>query len=114
MSFITKDTVIVALYLICALAVTSIGVWTYNKIYDRGYSDAVVIAEKEKTALKAANDQAIFAAEKKLRDSVTTLTMEKEKLEDDIARLNHEAAEDPDAGAGGIKRSSVQRLNSVR
>lgn len=114
MSFLSKDTAIIALYVVIALAMTSVGVWTYNKIYDRGYSAAEVVAEKKKAALKAANELAISVAEQKLRESVTTLIMEKEKLEDDIARLNHEAAEDPDAGAGGIKRSSVQRLNSVR
>jgi hypothetical protein len=88
--------------------------WTYDRIYDHGYQAAAVVYEQKAIDQKAANDRAITAADKGLREDMAALALDKEKLENDVARLNAEAAKDPDAASGGVKRSSVQRLNAVR
>jgi hypothetical protein len=101
-------------YLIAAVAVAGVGYWIYDTIYDRGWDAHVVISEKEKAAQLAANNQAIAIAEKGLREDIALLLVDKEKLENDVARLDAEAAADPDAHSGGIKRDSVRRINTVR
>ncbi|MGV1754814.1 hypothetical protein [Agrobacterium sp. CG674] len=90
------------------------GIWVYNSIYDRGYTAASAHYEQVALDQKAANDLAIEKARELLSGSIRNLILEKEKLEDDVARLNAEAAADPDAAAGGVSAGSVQRLNTVR
>jgi hypothetical protein len=106
------------IYGAAAVAIVTGGTWIYytidSRAYDRGYQAAVVVKEKEALAQKAANDKAIAASEKGLREDVAAIILEKEKLEDDLARLDAESAEDPDADTGGIKRNGVQRINAVR
>ncbi len=88
--------------------------WTYNTIYDRGYAAASSKYEAEKKAMVKANQAAIASAEKGLREDLASLSAEKEKLNDENARLDVESAKDPDAHNGGIKRSGVQRVNAIR
>ncbi len=102
------------LYGAAALGAVALGLWAYNSIYDRGYQAASTVYERKALDQKAANDLAIQQAEDKLRGSIRMLIQEKEKLEDDYARLSSEAAQDPDAANGGIGVGSVQRINSVR
>jgi hypothetical protein len=97
-----------------AVAIVGAGIYAYNTIYDRGYSAAAVVYEKQAEDQLKANNFAIASAEKGLREDVAALILDKEKLEDEVARLNSEAGADPSAHAGGIKRSSVQRVNSIR
>ncbi|SOC90139.1 hypothetical protein SAMN05216358_0163 [Rhizobium sp. AN5] len=104
----------IAAYLVAALAVAGVGFWIYDTIYDRGYEAAVIVKDKEAADREAANNKVIAAAEKGLREDLATIILEKEKLEDEVARLNREAAQDPGAADGGIGLGSVQRLNSVR
>lgn len=101
-------------YALGALAVMSAGYFVYDAIYDRGYQAAVIVKDAEAKANEEANNKAIAASEKTLREDMAVLILEKEKLEDDLARLNAEAAADPDAATGGLKRSGVQRINAVR
>lgn len=103
-----------AAYLVAALAVTGVGFVVYDAVYDRGYDAASAVYQKEALDREAANNLAINQAQEALRGSIETLILEKEKLEDDIARLNREAAQDPGADDGALGLGSVQRLNSVR
>lgn len=107
----TVRAIIVALIV---LATGYAGYLVYDAVYDRGYAAGVAIMEKEMDAIRAANDRAVVNAEKGLREDVALLILEKEKLEDDVARLNREAAQDPDALSCGLGLGSVQRLNSIR
>ena len=104
----------IAAYAVAALAIVSVGYVVYDAIYDRGYEAAVVFKDAEAAAKQAANDKAIKHAEKTMREDLALIILEKEKLEDEVARLNREAAQDPGAADGGIGTGSVQRLNSVR
>lgn len=97
-----------------AVAAVAGAIFTYNAIYERGWDARGVVAEQEKEAMRKANDRAIAAAEKGLREDIAGLILEKKRLESENARLDAEADQDRAAGDGGIKRSSVQRLNAVR
>jgi hypothetical protein len=101
-------------YLVATLAITGAGFVAYDAIYSRGYDAASVVYQKEALDREAANNLGIKQAEASLRGSIETLILEKEKLEDEIARLNREAAQDPGADDGALGLGSVQRLNSVR
>lgn len=102
------------LYGVAALGAVALGLYAYNSIYDRGYESAAAVYEQQALDLKAANDLAIEKAKEVLNAEIITLNLEKERLEDDVSRLNAEAAQDPDGATGGIKRGGVQRLNAVR
>lgn len=104
----------IAAYLVAALAIVSVGYAIYDAIYDRGYEAAIVIKDAEAAAKQAANERAIEHAAKTMREDLALIILEKEKLEDEVARLNREAAQDPDALSCGISAGSVQRLNAVR
>lgn len=101
-------------YVVAALAIAGAAYWTYDTIWDRGWAAHVVVAEKEKEAMRLANEQAIAAAEKGLREDVAALLQEKEKLVHDLTVLSQEAAQDPDAHTGGVKRNGVRRINAIR
>lgn len=105
---------LIGVYVVAGVAIVAAGFWIYDTIYDRGYQAASVIYEQKQAAQKAANDKAIATAEKDMREDMQVLALQKEKLENEIDRLNAEAAADPDAANGGIKRGGVQRINSIR
>lgn len=102
------------LYGAAAMAAVAAGVWAYTSIYDRGYQAASVVYELKAASQKAANDRAIEKANAVLNTQVSNLIIEKERLEDEVSRLNIEASQDPDGSSGGLKRGSVQRLNAFR
>ena len=104
----------IAAYVIAALAITGAGYMVYDAIYDRGYDAASKVFEQKALDQKAANELAIKKAEDVLRGEIANLLKEKERLEDDVARLNQEAAQDPGASDDALGLGSVQRLNSVR
>ncbi|OCP21884.1 MULTISPECIES: hypothetical protein [unclassified Ensifer] len=97
-----------------AVAAVAGAIFTYHAIYERGWDARGVVAEQEKEAMRQANDRAIAAAEKGLREDIAGLVLEKKRLENENARLDAEADQDSDAGACGLNRNSVQRLNAVR
>lgn len=102
------------IYGAAALAAVAGGIWTYNTIYDRGYQAASVHFELQALDQEAANKLAIRKAEDMLRGDIAKLIQEKKDLEDEVARLNQEAAQDPGADDGALGAGSVQRLNSIR
>lgn len=102
------------IYLGVALSAVGCALWAYNIIYDRGYQAASTHYEQVMNEQKSANDRAIASAEKTMREDVEAIKLDKEKLENENARLNKEALEDPDARSCGIKRGGVQRINAVR
>ncbi|QNH71720.1 hypothetical protein V1VFAS_090 [Rhizobium phage V1VFA-S] len=97
-----------------AVLVVTAGAYAYNAIYDRGWDANEAVWVKKQADQVEANDRAIANATKELREDIAALVLQNGKLENDVARLNEEALKDPDAHSGGIKRSSVQRINSVR
>ncbi|QNG62658.1 hypothetical protein B1VFA_113 [Rhizobium phage B1VFA] len=97
-----------------AVLVVAAGTYAYHVIYDRGWDANEAAWVKKQADQVEANDRAIANATKELREDIAALVVENGKLENDVARLNAEALQDPDAHSGGIKRSSVQRINSVR
>ncbi|WP_276122581.1 hypothetical protein [Pararhizobium qamdonense] len=103
----------IALAAAALLAIAGAAYWIYDAIYDRGWDAHVIVSEKEKQAMRKANDQAIASAEKELREDLAVLLLEREKLENDLVRLASEAAQDPDANSGGIKRNGVRRINAI-
>ncbi|QIG75637.1 hypothetical protein EVC20_066 [Rhizobium phage RHph_Y2_17_1] len=102
------------LYTALAVGVVAGGIYAYHVIYDRGWDARDVIAEREKEDMRKANAFAVASAEKGLREDVAALIIEKERLENEVARLDAEADADPDAGDVGVKRNGVQRLNAIR
>ena len=104
----------IALVAVAALVLVGLGIKVCTSIYQRGWNDHVVVSEREKAAMKAANDQAIAIAEKELREDIAALVLEKEKLEHEVADLDRQADEDPAAHDGGIGPDSVRRLNAIR
>ncbi len=90
------------------------GSWVYNKIYDRGYEAASIKFKAEEAKMIKANQAAIASAEKDLREDIAKLSIDKEKLENESARLDVEADQDRAAHSCGIKRSGVRRLNAIR
>lgn len=111
---LTKLQIQIAACVVTALAITGVGYLIYDAIYDRGYQAAVLVKDAEAKAKEDANNKAIANAEKGLREDLALIILEKEKLEDEVARLNREAAQDPGADDGALGLGSVQRLNSVR
>jgi len=109
-----KSVIWLAATVIMVVAVISGGVFVYNRIYDRGYQAAKIEDEALMQRMKEANERAITAAEKALREDLANLKLEKDKLENEVKRLDDQADQDPHADTGGIKRSSVQRLNAIR
>ncbi|NKL08309.1 hypothetical protein GFL39_25915 [Rhizobium leguminosarum bv. viciae] len=101
-------------YAALAVLVVTAGAYAYNVVYDRGWDANEAVWLKKQADQVEANDRAIANATKELREDIAALVVENGKLENDVARLNEEALQDPDAHSGGIKRSSVQRINSVR
>ncbi|OWZ90488.1 hypothetical protein B9J07_28290 [Sinorhizobium sp. LM21] len=103
-------------WIVTAAVVAAVGVsiYAYNAVYERGYEAMRAVHEKALADQAAANNVVIAAAEKGLREDVALIILEKEKLEDEVARLSREAAQDPGAAECGIGSGSVQRLNSVR
>jgi hypothetical protein len=104
----------IAACVVAAVAITGVGYLIYDAIYDRGYQAAVLVKDAEAKAKEDANNKVIANAEKGLREDLALIILEKEKLEDEVARLNREAAQDPGAVDGALGLGSVQRLNSVR
>lgn len=102
------------IYGAAALAAVTGTYLVYDAIYDRGYRAAAAVYEQKILDQKAANDWAIEMADVLLRSQVSKLTIEKERLKDEVLRLNAEASQDPDGASGGLKRSSVRRLNAIR
>ncbi|WP_326894418.1 hypothetical protein U8P73_36675 (plasmid) [Rhizobium beringeri] len=96
------------------MLVVTASAYAYNVVYDRGWDANEAVWVKKQADQVEANDRAIANATKELREDIAALVVENGKLENDVARLNEEALQDPDAHSGGIKRSSVQRINSVR
>lgn len=94
--------------------VVAAGAIVYSHIYQRGYDAATVAAQAKLDQMQAANDRAIAAAEKTLREDVAELKLQKDNLENEVAKLDAEGAADPDANECGIGVGSVQRLNAVR
>lgn len=86
----------------------------YNAIYQRGFVAAEQIAEREKAALRRANELAIAAAETRLSRELVKIRNEKERLEDAIDRIEAEADADVDATRLGISAGSVRRIEAIR
>lgn len=111
---LTKLKIQIAACAVAALAIVGISYMIYDAIYDRGYQAAVLVKDAEAQSKLDANNKAIANAEKGLREDLALIILEKEKLEDEVARLNREAAQDPGAHDGALGLGSVQRLNAVR
>jgi len=103
-------------YVYTGLAVLAVvaGTYVYNVVFERGWNANDALWVKKQADQVQANDRAIANATKEMREDIAALVLENRKLEDDVARLNQEALQDPYAHSGGIKRSGVQRINSVR
>lgn len=94
------------------------GAVVYNEIYSRGYDAATAVAEKEKAKQKRANEEAISASSKVLRQQLDTLAFSNTQVENHVSELDtqadKEAAANPVADADGLSANSVRRLNAVR
>jgi len=113
LSLIPEPLRIYALLAMIVLTVIAGGV-VYSHIYQRGYDAAVIAHQVELKKMQDANDRALAAAEKVLREDLADLKLQKDKLQNEVAKLDADAAADPDAGSCGIGPRSVQRLNAVR
>jgi len=78
------------------------------------YRMGISAKQQEMDALRAANDRAIAAAEKDLREDLSLVITEKKRLENAYAELVEQAQNDARADACGISGDSVRRLRSLK
>ena len=108
-----SDRAAVAFYIICAVILGLALYALYDAVYERGYEAAKTVAEAQMKIVQQRNDEAIAETRKVMTNSVNYYVTEKEKLNDELARLKEEAAADPDRDKCGLGANSVRRLNAI-
>lgn len=108
MSFRTAFLVVATLGLLIALGGLARG------IYVMGFNARGVIAEQEKAEMLAANNRAIAASEKTMREDLAEITQERKRLENANAEQDQAALAAPGADSKCLPADSVRRLDSVR
>lgn len=96
------------------VAVTAAAAYIHVRAYNNGWDAHVVVAEAEKLKMRLANEEAIQAAKNKLLIELGSVRVEKERLENEIQKLNAEGDADPAAHTGGLSADSVRRVQAVR
>lgn len=98
------------------------GLW---KAYDFGadtthakwvvkHNNYVMEVEQARAAEILRQQEAAEAARKEQERIIGDLELQSKLLEEQLAKLNEEALNDPNANACGVSPSSVQRLNQIR
>jgi hypothetical protein len=78
------------------------------------HNNFVMEVERAKAAELARQEEANRRARKEQDRIVTNLELQSQQLEEQLAKLNEEALNDPNANACGISPRSVRRLNQIR
>lgn len=101
------------LAIVVAVIVITAGTIVYNRVYDRGYQAAVVVAQAEKAKIKAANEKAIADARRTLERQIADLIFANKQVEKDVQELDAQADADPAGARPALSADSMRRIDAI-